>query len=246
MALVTGASSGLGARFAHTLAAAGAKVVLAARRAERLAAQCATIEAAGGSAIAVGMDVTDEASVIAAYDAAETAFGTVDTIVANAGMNVESAAVEVDVARFDELMAVNLRGPFLTAREGARRLIAAGSRERQHGRIVIVTSITAFKIDVGLAPYSASKAGVAQMGKVLARDWIRQGINVNMIAPGYIRTEINQEWFDTPQGAAQIAKFHRRRLLEADDLDAALLFLCSDGARAVTGTSITVDDGQSL
>ncbi|WP_174290956.1 SDR family NAD(P)-dependent oxidoreductase [Sphingomonas bacterium] len=246
VALVTGASSGLGARFAQTLAAAGAKVVLAARRADRLASQCAAIEAEGGAAIAVEMDVADEASTIAAYDAAEAAFGTVDTIVANAGMNIEAAAVDVSVADFDRLMAVNVRGPFLTAREGARRLIAAGSRERQHGRIVLITSITAFKVDVGLAPYSATKAGVAQMGKVLARDWIRQGINVNMIAPGYIRTEINQEWFDTPQGAAQIARFHRRRLLEASDLDAALLFLCSDSARGVTGTSITVDDGQSL
>jgi NAD(P)-dependent dehydrogenase (short-subunit alcohol dehydrogenase family) len=246
VALVTGASSGLGARFSRLLAASGARVVLAARRTDRLEGLKAEIEAAGGHAALVAMDVADEASTIAAYDAAERAFGTVDSIIANAGMNSEGAVIDLPVDEFDRLMAVNLRGVFLTAREGAKRLIAAGSREKQNGRIVIISSITANAISPGLAVYSASKAGVLQMGKVMARDWVRAGINVNMICPGYIKTEMNAEWFDTAGGAKQIEKFPRRRLMEERDLDVAMLYLASDSSRGVTGTAFTVDDGQSL
>ncbi|MDO7842219.1 SDR family NAD(P)-dependent oxidoreductase [Sphingomonas immobilis] len=246
VALVTGASSGLGERFATILAEGGAAVVLAARRTDRLDQTVAAITAAGGRAIAVAMDVADEASTIAAYDAAEAAFGTVDTIVANAGMNSEGSALDLPVAEFDRVMSVNLRGVFLTAREGARRLIAAGSQDRQNGRIVITASITAHKVDAGLAAYSASKAGVVQMGKVLARDWVRKGINVNMICPGYIKTEINGDWFETEAGAKQIGKFPRRRIMAQDELDTMLLYLASDASAGVTGASFTLDDGQSL
>ncbi len=246
VALVTGASSGIGVRYARILAAAGAKIVLAARRTDRLDELRSEIVHAGGSAVSVAMDVTDEASTIAAYDAAEAAFGIVDTIVANAGMNSEGLTTELAIEEFDRTVAVNLRGVFLTAREGARRLIASGSKEKQNGRIVITASITADVIAPGLAVYSGTKAGVVQMGKVMARDWIRKGVNVNMICPGYIRTEINADWFGTPAGAKQIETFPRRRLMEEGDLDVALLWLASDASRAVTGTSITVDDGQSL
>lgn len=246
VALITGASSGLGERFSHILADAGAAVVLAARRTDLLEATRAAIQAKGGRAIAVAMDVADEASTIAAYDAAEAAFGTVDTIIANAGMNSEGMTTDLPVEEFDRVMAVNLRGTFLTAREGARRLMAAGSAEKQHGRIVITSSVTAHKVDAGLAVYSGSKAGVLQMGKVMARDWVRKGINVNMICPGYIKTAINGAWFDTPAGERQIQKFPRRRMMAESDLDAILLFLASDASRAVTGTHITIDDGQSL
>ncbi|MET0371629.1 MAG: SDR family NAD(P)-dependent oxidoreductase [Sphingobium sp.] len=246
VALVTGASSGLGERFATILAESGAAVVLAARRTDRLDVACAEIKAKGGRAIAVAMDVADEVSTIAAYDAAEAAFGTVDTIIANAGMNSEGSLIDLPVEEFDRVMAVNLRGVFLTAREGAKRLIANGSREHQRGRIVITASITAHKVDAGLAVYSGSKAGVVQMGKVMARDWIRSGINVNMICPGYIKTEINGEWFETEAGARQIAKFHRRRLMDQDGLDTMLLYLSSDASAGVTGASFTLDDGQSL
>lgn len=246
VALVTGASSGLGARFGRILAVAGARVVLAARRTDRLDVVRGEIEAAGGTAIAVAMDVADEVSTIAAYDAAEAAFGTVDTIIANAGMNSEGKIVDLPVDEFDRVLAVNMRGVFLTAREGARRLMAAGSRETGVGRLVITASITAHSVAPGLAVYSASKAGVLHMGRVLARDWIRQGINVNMICPGYVRTEINGDWFDTEAGTRQIAGFHRRRLMDESDLDAMLLYLASDASRAVTGTSFTIDDGQSL
>jgi NAD(P)-dependent dehydrogenase (short-subunit alcohol dehydrogenase family) len=246
IALVTGASSGLGKRFATILAASGAAVILAARRTDRLDETCAAIAATGGRAIAVAMDVADETSTIAAYDAAEAAFGPVDTIIANAGMNSEGSVLDLPIAEFDRVMAVNLRGVFLTVREGARRLIADGSRGHQRGRIVITASITAETTSPGLAVYSASKAGVVQFGKVLARDWVRHGINVNMICPGYVRTEINGDWFDTEGGARQIAKFPRRRLMEQNELDTMLLYLASDASAGVTGSSFTIDDGQSL
>ena len=246
VALVTGASSGIGARFARLLAGSGAKVVLGARRTQRLEALVAEIAANGGEALAVTMDVTDEASTIAAFDAAEQRFGTVDTIIANAGSSGAGAAIDLAVSEFDQVTALNLRGPFLTAREGARRMIAAGSSQHGQGRIVLTASITAHVVEAGLSAYSATKAGVIQLGKVLAREWVRQGINVNMICPGYIRTELNAAWFDSEGGGKQIARFNRRRLMDYDALDALVLYLCSDASKAVTGSSITIDDGQSL
>ena len=246
IALVTGASSGLGAHFARVLAAAGAQVVLAARREAQLASVVADIEAQGGEALAVAMDVTDEASVIAAYDAAATRFGPVDTVVANAGLNITGPALDVDVDAFDNVMGVNVRGVFLTAREGARRMIAAGSEQSARGRILIISSITATAISPGLAPYAASKAASLQLGRTLARDWARKGINVNILCPGYIETDLNAGWFESEAGQRQIAKWPRRRLMGADALDSMLLFLCGDASAYVTGSAITIDDGQSL
>ncbi len=245
-ALVTGASSGFGARFARQLAASGARVALGARRVDLLDDLADEIAGEGGEALAVEMDVSNEASVIAAFDRIEEEFGTPDSIIANAGMNVEGPATDLAVEEFNRLMGVNLTGVFITAREGARRLMAAGSRDRGHGRIVIVSSITANIVEPGLAAYSASKAAVQQLGKVLARDWVRQGINVNSICPGYVRTELNSEWFDSEYGQKKIAKFHRRRLMPEDSLDAMLLYLASDASAAITGSSFTLDDGQSL
>lgn len=245
-ALITGASSGIGARWAALMAKAGANVVLCARRVGHLEELRDSVVADGGKAIAVAMDVADEASVVAGYDAAEAAFGTVDTIIANAGISGEGLTEEQSVESFDQVLAINLRGVFLTAREGARRLMAAGSRDSGRGRVVITSSITAFEVSGGLAAYSATKAGVLQMGKVMARDWIRKGINVNVICPGYIKTAINADWFDTEAGSRQVQKFNRRRLMVESDLDIPLLWLASDASRAVTGTAIVVDDGQML
>lgn len=246
VALVTGASSGLGAGFAKALAAAGAKVVLAARRADKLAEQVEAIRAAGGEAVAVSMDVTDEASTKAAYDAAEAAFGTVDTIVANAGVATEKVALGLSVEDVDFLLAANVRGVFLTATEGARRLEAAGSRDKENGRIVIIGSITAEKIFPATSVYGATKAAVRHMGKALAREWARRGISVNVIQPGYFESEMTAGLLESDAGDAMVESFPRQRMRPASDLHAPLLLLCSDAAQGITGSVFTIDDGQTL
>ena len=238
--LITGASSGLGERFARIAHAAGAKVIATARRTDRLQAFADDL---GERLLPVAMDVADEASTIAAFNIAEAHFGPVHSVVANAGTSIEGPVLNFSLADFDAVMAVNLRGCFLTAREAARRMIASG---QQDGRIVVISSITAVQASPGLAAYTASKAAVSAMGKVMAREWLRQGVAVNMIAPGYIRTEINSDWFDTEAGAKQIARFPRRRLLPAEELDPLLLYLASDACKGVTGAVFTVDDGQTL
>ncbi len=246
VALITGASSGLGKRFARILAASGAKVALAARRVDRLMALAEEIEAAGGTAAAIAMDVTDEASVIAGFDVAEKALGPIDTVIANAGMNSRGLSTEISVEDFDQVMAINVRGVFLTAREGARRMMAAGSRDTGRGRLVLVASIGAVKVLPGLAPYCASKAAVAMLGKSMARELANRGINVNVVCPGYIETELNADWFAEEGGKKQVAGFPRRRLMAEDDLDATMLMLCGDASRALTGSVFVLDDGQTL
>lgn len=242
--LITGASSGIGMRFARIAAGAGAAVVIGARRTERLDALAREIEDAGGKALAVPVDVADEASLIAAYDAAEAMFGPVAGVVANAGINAEGRALDLDVADFDRLFAVNVRGVFLTAREGARRMKAAGVAET--GRIVLISSITAQMRTTGTVAYSASKAAVTHMGKLLAREWARSGPNVNILSPGYIASELAGDWFETDGGRRQIATWPRRRTLDDDTLDAMLLYLLGEESRNVTGSDFVVDDGQSL
>lgn len=246
VALVTGASSGLGAGFARRLSAAGASVILAARRADRLRDLEAEIAASDGAAMAVEMDVTEEGSVMAAYDAAEARYGLVDTVVANAGMNVEGRSVDMTIENFDQLMAVNVRGAFLTVREGGRRMLAADVRADERGRIVMIASIGAHTVLPGLTPYCGSKAAVMEMGRGFAREWARQGVSVNVVCPGYIETDINAHWWGSPGGQRQLESFPRRRLANASDLETVVAMLCSDAARTLTGSVITVDDGQTL
>jgi NAD(P)-dependent dehydrogenase (short-subunit alcohol dehydrogenase family) len=242
--LVTGASSGIGARFARIVAAEGAAVIVGARRVGRLDGLRIAIEAAGGRALALPLDVTDEASIGAAYDAAERVFGPVDGVVANAGVTTEGRALDLDVAEFDRLFATNVRGVFLTAREGARRMRAAAIAER--GRIVVVSSITARMQTVGTVAYSASKAAVTHMGRLLAREWARSGPNVNILSPGYIASELAADWFASEGGDKHRATWPRRRMLDDDALDATLLYLLADESRNVTGSDFVIDDGQSL
>lgn len=246
VALIAGASSGIGAGFARLLAAAGARVVLGARRLDRTQALAQEIEAAGGQALAVELDVTDEPSVIAAYDAAEARFGTVNSIVANAGVGTGGRSTDVPVEALRQVIDTNLLGTYLVAREGARRMIASGSREKEDGRIVLIGSITAEQNGSGDAAYAATKAGLAHLGRQFAKEWIRQGINVNTLQPGWIHTAINDAWFASDRGKADIAALHRRRLLDAGALDDMLLYLLSDRSRQITGTTFTIDDGQSL
>ena len=242
--LITGASGGLGERFARIAADAGAKIVLCARRVERLEQIAADIGSAGGQALAVALDVSREASVKEAFDRAEAAFGTIDTVIANAGIEHSGSVLDISVEQFDQVFAVNVRGVFLTAREAARRMQEAGQADR--GRIVLVSSITGQSVAPGILPYSASKAAVSHMGRLLAREWARAGPNVNCISPGYIATDINYEWFATELGQKHIRTFPRRRLLDEDGLDGVVLYLLSDAAKNTTGASFTVDDGQSL
>jgi NAD(P)-dependent dehydrogenase (short-subunit alcohol dehydrogenase family) len=240
-ALVTGASSGLGTRFGRILAASGANVALGARRADRLAALAAEI---GPQAAPVTMDVAREADIIAGFDAAEAAFGRpVDTVIANAGVDGAGMATSISEDEIEQTLAINLKGAILTAREGAKRMMAQGVTK---GRIVLIASITAFEPSPGLVAYAASKAGVVQAGRTLGREWARAGINVNTVSPGYIRTAINDAWFDTEPGKKQIAKFPKRRLMGEEGLDAMILFLCSDASEFVTGTDFVLDDGQTL
>ena len=240
-ALVTGASSGLGTRFGRILAASGANVALGARRADRLAALASEI---GPQAAAVTMDVARGADIIAGFDAAEAAFGgPVDTVIANAGVDGAGMATTISEEEIEQTLAINLKGAILTAREGARRMMAHGVTR---GRIVLIASITAFEPSPGLVAYAASKAGVVQAGRTLAREWARAGINVNTVSPGYIRTAINDAWFDTEPGKKQIAKFPKRRLMGEEGLDAMILFLCSDASEFVTGADFVLDDGQTL
>jgi NAD(P)-dependent dehydrogenase (short-subunit alcohol dehydrogenase family) len=242
-ALITGASSGFGEHFARLFVAEGAKVVIGARRVDRVAALA---EELGDAALAVALDVTDEASIIAAYDAAEARFGAVDTVVANAGIAKAGRSTDLPVSDIAAVVETNFTGLYLTAREGAKRMIAANFRDSERGRIVLLGSITAELTGNGETAYAAIKAGVAHLGRQFAREWVRQGINVNTIQPGYIDTEIQGDWFETPAGQAHINSFHRRRLTPIEALDAPLLFFASDASRYVTGSTLTVDDGQVL
>lgn len=242
--LVTGASSGIGERFARLCAAAGAAVVIGARRMDRLEALCDDLAERGARALAIPLDVAVEASVAAAFDAAEQAFGPVDSVIANAGITVTGSALDVGIDDWDRLFGINVRGAFLTAREGARRMRAAGIAER--GRIVLISSITAQMRTTGTVAYSTSKAAVTHMGRLLAREWARTGPNVNLLSPGYIASELAGDWFGTEKGERHIATWPRRRMLNEDALDETLLFLLSDASRNVTGSDMVIDDGQSL
>ena len=242
-ALITGASSGFGEHFARLFVAHGANVVIGARRADRLAALA---EELGDAALAVSMDVTDEASVIAAYDAAEAKFGTVDTVIANAGIAKAGRSTDLSLSDITAVVETNFTGLYLTAREGARRMIAANFRDSERGRIVLIGSITAEMTGNGETAYAAIKAGVAHLGRQFAREWVRQGINVNTIQPGYVDTEIQGDWFETAGGQAHLNSFHRRRLTPITALDAPVLLLASDASRHITGVTLTVDDGQVL
>src|SRR5476651_463913 len=241
-AFVTGATSGLGRHFAKVLSAAGAAVALAGRRTDRLEAVRREIEHAGGRAAAVVLDVTDELRITSALDEAESALGPIDILVNNAGLSVLGLSVEISASDFDKVIGTNLRGPFLLATEVGRRLIAA----KREGRIINVASIGSFRVLPGVTPYCISKAGLAMMTQCLAREWARKGINVNALCPGFIETELNDEWFASEKGKAQIDTFPRKRLAKESDLDGMLLLLCSDSSRTITGSLLTVDDGQGL
>jgi 3-oxoacyl-[acyl-carrier protein] reductase len=240
VALVTGASSGLGAHFAQTLAENGAKVVLIARRVERLKELQKKIEAAGGEAIAVEADVLDRAAMVRAFDAAEKAFGTVTILVNNAGVTHADRAHEMPEETWRRVLGTNLDAVLYWAQEAARRMIAAKAR----GAIVNIASILGFNVAKGVAAYSVAKAGVVQLTKALAIELAFRGVRVNAIAPGFVVTEINDEYLKSrPDMTRNIPV---GRFGETKDLDGALLLLTSDAGAFMAGATVVVDGGQVL
>lgn len=239
VAVVTGASSGLGRRFAEVLAANGAAVVLAARRADRLQALQRQIEQAGGRALALAADVSDRDAMRRTYAAAEAAFGTVTILVNNAGVAHADRAVEMPETEWRRVLDVNLDSVFLWAQEAARRMLAAGKR----GSIINIASVLSFGVTKGTIAYNVSKAAVAQLTKSLALELAFKGIRVNAIAPGWIVTEINREYLESEKGASLTRDIPAGRFGEERDLDGALLLLASDAGRYMTGATVLVDGG---
>lgn len=244
--MITGASGGLGLHFAKLLAGQGAAVALAARRVERLADAVRAIEADGGKALAVALDVADATSIGPAFDQVQAELGSISILVNNAGVSGAGRALDLTPETWDQTFGVNTRGVFFSAQAAAQRMIASGVAERGEARIVNIASVAGYTVLPGLSAYCASKAATVMLTKSLAREWARQRIAVNAICPGYIETDINAEWFASEAGQAQVRGFPRRRLLKPEDLDAALLMLAGPAAASITGTLVTVDDGQSL
>ena len=247
VAFVTGASSGLGAHFAKTLAAAGAGVVLAARRIERLKTLRAEIESEGGDAHVVGLDVTDPDSIRAAVAHAETEMGAIDILVNNSGVSTTQKLTDVTPEDYDYVMNTNTRGAFFVAQEVAKRMIARSKGlapgTYTGGRIVNVASMAGLKVLGQLGVYCMSKAAVVHMTKAMALEWGRHGINVNALCPGYIDTEINHHHWQTESGQKLVNMLPRKRVGTPADLDAALMMLCSNQSHFVNGAVIAADDG---
>ncbi len=242
VALVTGASSGLGVRFAQVLAAGGAAVVLVARRGERLAAVKGQIEKAGGRAMAVAADVLDHRAMMQAFDAAEAAFGCVTILVNNAGVAHTHRAIDLPEAEWRRVIATNLDAVFFWAQEAARRMLAAG----KGGAIINIASVLGLGVAKGTVAYAAAKSAVIQLTKALGLELAFQGIRVNAIAPGWIVTDINREYLTSDAGAAIKREIPVGRFGEERDLDGALLLLASDAGRFIAGATIVVDGGQMV
>jgi NAD(P)-dependent dehydrogenase (short-subunit alcohol dehydrogenase family) len=246
IALITGASSGLGARFAKILAQAGAQVVLASRRTERLKELRAEIEADGGAAHVVALDVTDYGSIKSAIAHAETEAGPIDILVNNSGVSISKSLVDVTPEEYAFVIDTNQRGAFFVAQEAAKRMIARakGDPKKQH-RIINIASVAGLRVISQLGVYGMSKAAVVQMTKAMAVEWGKYGINVNAICPGYISTEMNEKYFATEQGQKLVDMLPRKRTGKPEDLDGLLLFLAAEESRFINGAIITADDGMS-
>ncbi|MCC7039477.1 MAG: SDR family oxidoreductase [Burkholderiales bacterium] len=242
VALVTGASTGLGRHFAGVLAAHGATVVLAARRERDLATAVADIVAAGGRAHAVVLDVRDPASVEAGVQAAAAAAGRLDILVNNAGVTVTRPALAMTEDEWRRVVDTNLDGAFRVARAVARTMVDA----RTGGVIVNIASVLGLRVGKLVAGYIAAKAGFLRLSEALALEWAMHGIRVNAIAPGYIVTDLNRGFLASPAGEAMVKRIPQRRFGEPADLDGALLLLASDAGRYITGSTITVDGGHTL
>jgi NAD(P)-dependent dehydrogenase (short-subunit alcohol dehydrogenase family) len=247
VAFITGASSGLGAQFAKTLSLAGAAVVLASRRVEKLKELRAFIDGEGGDAHVIELDVTDHASIKSAVAHAETEVGSIDILVNNSGVSTTQRLQDVSPDDFDFIFDTNVKGAFFVAQEVGKRMLARaqGSAPGSYtgGRIVNIASMAGLKVLPQIGAYSMSKAAVIQMTKAMALEWGRYGINVNALCPGYIDTEINHRHWQTEAGQKLVNMLPRKRVGQPTDLDAMLVTLCSDQSHFINGAVISADDG---
>ena len=240
LALITGASGGLGKHFAETLAAAGATVCVAARRVEKVAEVVEGIANAGGKAIAVEMDVTNRESVASAFDAIESHnLGPVTVCVNNAGITGREMTLDMTDDSWDLVVDTNLKGTWMVTQEASTRLI----NKNMGGSIINIASILGERVMPGVLAYSVTKAGVVQMTKALALEWARYNIRVNALAPGYVVTDLNRELLQSEQGQKLIKRIPQRRTGELEDLDGPLLLLASDASAFMTGAIVPVDGG---
>ncbi|XLM17422.1 SDR family oxidoreductase [Pseudomonas sp. PLMAX] len=238
--LVTGASSGLGAHFAQVVSGAGAKVVIAARRVERLQALAEQLRGQGGEVIAVALDVTSRASVESAFDLARQTFGVVDVVINNAGVGGAVKALEVTEQDWSTMISTNLDGVWRVAQCAAQRM----AKEGKGGSIINIASILGERVGTGLSHYCAAKAGVLQLTKALALELARHDIRVNAIAPGYFQTEMNDSYFNSEKGQAYIkSAVPMRKLGQLEQLDGPLLLLASAAGSFMTGATLAVDGG---
>ena len=237
LVLVTGASSGLGRHFAHLLAGAGARVAVAARRADRLETLAAEITDAGGQAFSVALDVTDASSVRDCFDDIAARAGVPDVVVSNAGLTVSKPLLEQEESDWDQVIDTNLKGSWLVGTEAARRMVVAG----KGGSVINVASILGLRVAGGVAPYAISKAGVVQATRAMALELARHGIRVNALLPGYIVTDLNRAFLGSEAGQRLRARIPSRRFGEPTDLDGPMLLLASDAGRAMSGAILAVD-----
>jgi NAD(P)-dependent dehydrogenase (short-subunit alcohol dehydrogenase family) len=247
VAFITGASGGLGAQFARTLSSAGAAVVLASRRVEKLKELRAQIDGEGGDAHVLELDVTDQASIKAAVAHAETEVGSIDILVNNSGVSNSQRIQDVTELDFDYVFDTNVRGAFFVAQEVGKRMLARSQGSAPGtftgGRIINVASVAGMRCLPKIGVYGMSKAAIIHMTRVMAQEWGKYGINVNAICPGYIDTDLNHSHWHTEAGQKLIQMLPRKRVGQPKDLDALLVMLCSDESHFINGAVISADDG---
>ncbi|MDD5031022.1 MAG: SDR family oxidoreductase [Rhodoferax sp.] len=247
VAFITGASGGLGAQFARTLSAAGAAVVLASRRVEKLKELRAQIDGEGGDAHVIELDVTDLASIKSAVAHAETEVGSIDILVNNSGVSTTQRIQDVSERDYDFVFDTNVKGAFFVAQEVGKRMLAraqgAAPGSFTGGRIINVASMAGLRVLPKIGIYCMSKSALIQMTRAMALEWGKFGINVNAICPGYIDTELNHTHWQTEAGQKLVQMLPRKRVGQPQDLDALLVMLCSDQSHFINGAVISADDG---